>query len=411
VSRGRKPKKSAKRSSRTPARTAPQPTDRPESALAILRRTFGSKERPAWFDDAIGRVLDGADALVTATGPRELEQLTSELIGAELHRALHDVREGLRFDWWFAELADATRRRLDQTAGGDTWRPAYWLLHGLAAIATPALVPTLPTRGFVKALHADPAPPGWLFDATRVAATGDVWRMRDASGTRYAVIARFAYPHDNGRHVLLLDIDTSGFIGLADVGIFDDEQDAAAAWRETVGGSAAEPEPVTDPDQLLCVVHLDADEFHIRGDEARPVTDNWFRSGRRIHELYDALRKRGMPLPQAANLYHDIDVSVMTRPFIAWCAATGATQPDPESVAALAEEWMEGRLPETWFSVSPGRVRFQLELIGDWIADDVTTEVLNLMPTWVRWLGERGGLAEPVLDRAIAAATPSSASR
>ena len=96
----------------------------------------------------------------------------------------------------------------------------------------------------------------------------------------------------------------------------------------------------------------------------------------------------------------------MTRPFTEWCAATGAAEPDPEAVDALAGEWMEGTLPETWFSVSPRRVEFQLELVGDWFTDEVTTEVLNLMPAWVRWLGERGGLPAQLRERVIAAATP-----
>ena len=46
------------------------------------------------------------------------------------------------------------------------------------------------------------------------------------------------------------------------------------------------------------------------------------------------------------------------------------------------------------------------ELVGDWITDEVTTEVLNLMPAWVRWLGERGGLPAHLRERVIAAATP-----
>lgn len=33
--------------------------------------------------------------------------------------------------------------------------------------------------------------PSWLFAATRIAATGEIWRMRDTYGTRYAVIAGF----------------------------------------------------------------------------------------------------------------------------------------------------------------------------------------------------------------------------
>ena len=101
-----------------------------------------------------------------------------------------------------------------------------------------------------------------------------------------------------------------------------------------------------------------------------------------------------MPLPAAQNLYRDLDITVMTRPFSEWYAATEAVEPNSESVDALVAEWMEGTLPETWFSVSPRRVEFQLGLISDWIADAVTTQVLDLLPAWVRWLSEGAGLPE-----------------
>jgi hypothetical protein len=50
-------------------------------------------------------------------------------------------------------------------------------------------------------------------------------------------------------------------------------------------------------------------------------------------------------------------------------------------------------------------VCFQRELISDWISDDlVTAGVITLLPAWVRWLGERGGLTadlmQPLLDAA-----------
>jgi hypothetical protein len=45
-------------------------------------------------------------------------------------------------------------------------------------------------------------------------------------------------------------------------------------------------------------------------------------------------------------------------------------------------------------------------LIDDWIADAVTTEVLDLLPAWVRWLSERAGLPEHLRERVIAAAAP-----
>ena len=172
--------------------------------------------------------------------------------------------------------------------------------------------------------------------------------MRDTYGTRYAVIAGFGYPRGTGQHVLLLDIDTSGFIGLADVGVFDDMQQAATAWRDAVGDSAetAQPQPVTDPDQLLCLVQLDpADEGGVRGDEPRSVIDNWFRSERRIRELHDGMRKGRRPLPTATNLYRNLDIAAMTRPFTEWCAASGAAEPDPEASTRWPGSGWRARFP------------------------------------------------------------------
>ena len=54
-------------------------------------------QRPDWFDQSIKAIIDQAGILMTARGPRELEQATVELIGAELHRAVHDDDHGLRF--------------------------------------------------------------------------------------------------------------------------------------------------------------------------------------------------------------------------------------------------------------------------------------------------------------------------
>ena len=95
---------------------------------------------------------------------------------------------------------------------------------------------------------------------------------------------------------------------------------------------------------------------------------------------------------------------MLVEPFTDWHVLTYGGPPDPEVVEALAEEWMEGALPETWFSASPARIRFQRELIADWIPDPVTLGVVALLPDWVRWLGERAGLPadrmQPLLDAA-----------
>lgn len=114
------------------------------------------------------------------------------------------------------------------------------------------------------------------------------------------------------------------------------------------------------------------------------MLDNWFRARRQSHDLAEALRQRGMPLPAARSLYHDLDPAPMAEAFTGWYAQRHGTEPDPEAVGALAEEWMEGTLLETWHAISPHRVAIQLALINDWIPDNpVTVAAKALLPEWV----------------------------
>lgn len=410
VSRGRKPKKSNKRRKGTPnspdtSRTHGAVTDRPGSPLAAVDRLLGPPERPTWFDASIKTVMERADVVTSARGPRELDQLTAELLGAQLHRAVHEERRGLWFEWWFTELVDTVTDRIEKETNDGSGLPLFWLLHGLAAMTTPAmqLALTAPSRA-VEWLTDDAIArlPEWLTDVPQIAATGEVFRMRDAYGTRFAVIAGFSYPHGRDRSVFLFDIDASGFVTLVDAGVFDGPEQAATAWRSRVGDAAdhARPELVQDPDELLCLVHCDTGNEHLIGDESRSVMDNWFRTQRRVRDLGEALHKRGMPLPAGESLYQGLDTTPMTEQFTAWHTDTHGTQPDPEAVDALAIEWMEGALPETWYAASPGRVEFQLKLIDDWLPDHpVTIAVKALMPAWVHWLGERAGLPEHLRER------------
>jgi hypothetical protein len=228
--------------------------------------------------------------------------------------------------------------------------------------------------------------------------------MRDAYGARIALIAGFCYPGGADRSVFLFDIDACGFVEIVHAGVFDDVTQAATAWRTRVGDTArdAQPAPVETADQLGCLVHCDSGEDTLRGSESRTVLDNWFRARRRIHDLADALRRRGMPLPAPQSLYHNLDTEPMIEAFTAWHARRRGTEPDPEAVAALAVGWMEGTLPDTWHAISPHRVEFQLALINDWIDDPITVTAKALLPVWVRWHGEQAALPEHLIDRAVA---------
>lgn len=359
-------------------------------------RLFGG--RPGWYDPAIMRVLDGAASLATSAGPRELEQRAAELIGGELHRALQGDG-GLWFHRWFGEVIDAAVERLGDGVA------AAWLLHGLAA-QDPGLREHL--DGISALTAVDAQLPGWVPATGRIAATGRVLRLRDAYGTRFGVLAEYTHPGRPEREWYRFDIDASGFVEVVDAGVHEDVEDAGATWRATVGAPAADAVavPVEDPADLRCLVQLDTgDELGIRGDEPRVVLDNWFRVHARIATL-----GRARPLPTRQTLLHGIDTTALAAPFSTWFAAHHGHAPDAEALETLATEWMEGTLPETWFSVSPKRLRFQRVLIGDWMEDDpITIGVQALLPEWTRWLAERTGLpaalADAVIDSAGTAST------
>lgn len=398
-----KPRSSGAASAVVPVSWAPEP-------LAGLPRLLGPPERPAWFDPSIKRVLDGAVGLMPVQGARELEQLTAELLGAELHRAVHEGK-GLWLAWWFAELAEAATAQIVEDEEGGALGPAFRLLHGMGLLGTPgaaAQVSATLSRAR-KCARTETGLPEWLKYAPTVQATGDVVRMRDAYGTRLGVIAGISYADGTNPAAFLFDIDVSGFVKLVEAGVFDDTEQAAAAWRANVGDTAdgVRAEHVEDPDELLCLAHCDVGEEHMVGDESCVVMDNWFRAQRRIHDLATALRKRGMPFPPAESLYHELDVTPMVTEFSAWHETRHGGQPDQEATEPLAQEWVEGAIPETWYAVSPLRVEFQLGLIGDWIPDDpVTLGVKALMPEWVSWLGERAGLPAALRERVVAAGRP-----
>ncbi|WP_324273321.1 hypothetical protein [Blastococcus brunescens] len=372
----------------------------------------GPRQPPGWFQPSITGVLDRARVVLAARGPRQLEEATAELLGAELYRVIRDEDRGLWFDWWFEQLVDAALARIRaEGSRNDAWQAPWWLLHGLASIGSPALSAAAQTAlgRATKELRRDAyqSQPEWLRLLPRISATGEMWQLRDVYGARLAVIAGFSYPGGTDRSVFLFDIDACGLVRLVHAGVFDNVDEAAAAWRSLVGDAAdrSSPAPIETGEQLACLVHYEAGEELVEGTEPRDVTDNWFRASRRTHDLAQALRKRGMALPESRSLYHDIDTEPMVEAFVAWHRTTHGTEPDPEAVDAVAAEWLEGALPGTQHAASPHRAQYQLTLISDWQPEHpVTVAVKTLLPTWVRWNGEQAGLPVHFLERAVAAA-------
>jgi hypothetical protein len=420
VSRGRKTgkrKQDKQRGGRamTLPGTASSPLGRPPSVLSVFGEVLGgSRQRPGWFDESLTAVLDGAGVLMAARGPRELEDAAARLLGEQLYRRLELRESGLWFDWWFTELADAAvaRARDAITAGEpDAWQPCVRLLHALTGLGSPALAGAAQARlgQATKSLprNLTEPQPRWLYLLAKITATGQLWQMHDRYGGRIAVIAGFTYPGGTDPSVFLFDIDACGFTRLAGAGSFDDVEQAAAAWRASAGRDAegTVPLPVQAPQRLHALLHWNEGEETLRGDEPRPVMDNWFRARRRLHDLAHALQKQRTPLPAWRSLYQDVDAEPSIEAFTTWYTQRHGHAPDPEATSALAYEWLEGRLPGTERVVAPARVRFIRNLISDWIPDDpVTIGVTTLLPDWVRWNGEQDNLPAHLLDPAIAAA-------
>lgn len=426
VSRGRKPKKksgqAAKAKTRKNTAAAPSPLGRSvfDEPLADAfdefdgpRSPFNTDDPPKWFDPAIDHILDQAEGLLAAQSPRELEQMVAELLGAELYRALNEERSGLWFEWLVKELIDSAELRITEDPGPSdpAWAASWRLLYGLTSIVTPALMSfALDTLAAArKALPSGTVvgQPDWLTALPKIAATGEVQEMHDLYGTRFAVIAGYRYPGAGQEHMFLFDVDACAEVVLARADMFDDVEQAAAAWRESLGEAAVGvvPTPVNTSERLLCLAYLGEGEAFLIGWESRAALENYLRVRRRLYELQKVLHKRRMPLPETQSLFDGIQIEPEAGQFIEWYEQRHGGLPDLEAVEAVAEEWLEGALPGTSHSASPHRARHRLALISDWRPDPITEPAKELLPEWVRWNAEQSGLPEQLTERAVAAAT------
>lgn len=437
VSRGRKSKKQTKaqKSRQRSARAAVQREDtqfadllavgsqpgQPSSGFrtlaALVDQLAGPRERPAWFGLSIGRMLRQQDAVFAATGPRELEQAVTELAGAEVYWALNEAKGGLWFEWWFEELVQAAADRVKTEAAGDGdgWQAPWRLLHGLAAVGSPALrsaaMQAVKDAGRALTRRQSSAAPDWLGLCPEGSVTGGIWAMRDDYRTRFAVLAECGYPGGVDPHVFLLDIDACMAVTPVDAAVFDSLDQAVAAWRESKGDTAcaACPEPATDYSQLGFLVHCDAaPSGPFRGDESRGYADNLFRANRRIHDIADAMVARGHQWPDENGSHRDHagTAEAMAEAFGDWYARRHGREPGGEAVRWLAGDWVAGTLPGYENAVSPHRVRALLAYMDDdWLPEEpATVAAYELLPEWVRWNGEQAGVPGPLIERSAAVA-------
>ena len=337
-----------------PAGSQPgQPSSGFRALSALVDQLAGPRERPAWFGPSIGRMLRQQAPVIAATGPRELEQAVTELAGAEVYWALNEAKRGLWFEWWFEELVQAAAGRVKAEAAGEGggWQAPWRLLHGLAAIGSPALrsaaLQAVKDVGRALTRQQLSAAPDWLGLCPAGSVTGGIWAMRDDYRTRFAILAECGYPGGVDPHVFLLDIDACVTVTPADAAVFDSLDQAVAAWREGKDDTArtALPEPVTDYSQLGFLVRCDASpNGPFRGDESRGYADNLFRVSRRIHDIADAMAGRGHQWPDESGSHRDhaARAEAMAKAFGDWYARRHGREPGGEAVRWLAGDWVTG---------------------------------------------------------------------
>lgn len=414
VSRGRKPKKH---------KSGPKKTAQEGGGTQRLAPGQPSwmQETPHWFSPAITKLLDNLDPVLEASGPRELEQSTAELLGASMYHSEGDEGAHFWFTWWAYELARAAAQRVSATVGdGESagWHGSLRLLYGMVSLVPVSLLPGVRSElnRASKSARKHPAIRAeladWLSLMPKCAPTGQLWRMLDAYGDRFGVLASVRYPGWE-TSIYSFDIDGSAFDRLAGAGEFDTVEEAAAAWRSSVGESATDAEisTVTSSADVECLAHwYPRGPFAeiLTGHESRLVFDNLFRARRRFEDLERVLAKRGTPL--AAATREQEDTSAVCDAFGEWFDSRYGKLPSGEAVDALAWEWFAIAMPGTEHAASPERARTMRALVDDWVQDEITAAASALLPEWTRWHAERSGVSGELVARTVAAADQGSSS-
>ena len=370
-----------------------------------LNDLLTSHPQPDRFGPSYRRVLAASDLLLRAQGPRALEQATAELIGGELRTP---ELVGLRFDMWAHDLIESACNRVlsDVAWNNDTWQGPWRLLHGLASIGSYGLggyarqqaaevARSLPPEGLAEQ-------PDWLAVMPDIEATAGVHELREVYGTRFGVIAGFAYPGGTDPSVYLLDFDASQYLDLAGAGVFDDVEQAAAAWREQPGDggegddSAGGMEPVSR-EVLSWLSYAEHTAELIEDPQSRSLLDEYFRGPRRLQDITRKLGGHGAKLRSA-------DPAAARDAFTSWYSARHGRFPDQDAAEALAEEWLDVMLPGTEHAVSPRRSAAFADQIAGWMDADEADGALGLLPEWVGWNGELAGLPPHLITNAVSAA-------
>lgn len=416
MAKKRKTKATPKRGvSGNPARRAQQlavsrPVDDRRSGLfQALLETAGDQ----WWPDSHNALLNRLATLPDHSSLR-LENAVVDFVGEELWARTQTETMGFHWDQYLASLSDLVRDEIRMAVDeGEEIHDLWRLLHGLAAMTPPSTGqmlrrdPDLAIREALgeseKALAKAGIAPGWPTEVLRAAPAGDPLLVADGFGSRFALLAPFAWGGESS-HWYCWDIDRCAGDRVVHAGVFDSVEEALAEWRAAVGPQAAPPSAQPTPcdeataDDLLDVLtRSDLMDALLIGSESRQLIAEGFRMRQRARALCASFTAEPQRRPEL-NLDRIIDE------FTAWLHERDDRRPEREDIATLADSWSHDSGPG-YYSCSPHRIEYTVILIADGYIKQYADASLDLLPAWVDWCIERSGLTGEPAERARLAAT------
>ena len=400
-----------------------QPATVAEQDLSTLRQLAyslaGGTEPSAWWEESHQRILTAARALTWPSRLVDLETQAGRIVGDEFYERLNDESSGMHPSQWLGALAEETGAELRASVADGTgdWRQLWALLCGLALTVPPGdndnetaqlareafpdikdpfetVLAEVEQAAQLPAVHGLAADFALWADGPRPA--GDPLVAQDAYGTRFLLVAPFAYDGKAPDHWYAWDVDSCWLLTVVGAGVFGSAQEALTEWQHAVGPSAAGA--MLSPAAPELTAQLLAPAL-----EAGPMSDTLtgFEPRELLREYY-RLRRRASALVPAADAAaanevspEDDDLSPVREAFLDWYKARhGAVPPDAaDTVDVILQEWGPPRpVEDSRYACSPHRIELAARVIRDAYQTDYANAALRLLPEWTQWCIEQNGL-------------------
>jgi hypothetical protein len=384
--------------------------------LELAYRLAGGAPAESWWRESHERILARTRALAWPPRLADLETQACQVAGDEFYDCLQSQESGFHPSQWLRALAEETgtalRTALAQDA--DDWPNLWALLCGLALIAPHApgdtvdetareLFPdvqypyetALAEADQVAKLLADRGlEPGGTWTTEGSMPAGEPLAARDVYGSRFLLVAPFAYGGDAPDHWYAWDIDFCWIDRVVGAGVFASADDALREWRGTVGPTASvaalSPCAAEVTAQLLAsCLNTAALADILEGSEPRELIREHFRLRRRARGLTESVDAEAGSLP--------FDISHVDQVFLGWYATRHtdvAAEAVVEALGTLLEEWGPGASPDerAFYACSPHRIEMAARLLRDAYFPEYANAALRLLPEWTEWCIEQIGL-------------------